>query len=534
MKSGALHLSEMIKVNKISDLKTIYLFRKMLKIFLFALIFGCSEDIDTTFVFGAQNSPCSDTSTGAQNTYYINTECGNDNNTGTSPAQAYASLAKINSLDLQAGTHVLLKSGTTYNEQLKPKGIGKPGKPIVISKYGGEEKPVINGQGNYEAAVHIYNMPYVEIRNLEITNSGAEIKPRRRGILIEAENFGEVKHTILDSLYIHDVNGSLIKSEGGGSAILWRNHGQIKTRFDGLIIQNCHLKNCTRNGIVSWGYTYRNQWHPSINVIIRNNLLEGIPGDGIVPIGTDGAIIEYNLMRDCPDILSHEEAAAGIWPWSADNTLVQFNEVSGHKAWRDGRAYDSDWNCQNTIFQYNYSHDNYGGFLLVCNEGNSINTPKNIGTINTIVRYNISVNDGVRPYTTENRGWFSPAIHLTGPVDKTIIHHNLFVFPEKEGEKIDKTFVEMDNWGGPWPTRTLVAKNSMEFTENYSMFYGASQQTIMVNNTYDESKLSLEQQEEIPDWARDYLDTHDADWKDRLIDVFFKDNKDMQSKIKGM
>jgi hypothetical protein len=503
-------------------------------LFSFILVAGCSEKVDASFVFGAQNPPCSDTSVGALNTYYVNSECGSDNNTGTSPALPFASLAKINSLNLKAGTHVLLKSGTTYNEQLKPKGIGKSGKPIIISKYGGEVNPIINGLGNYEATVHIYNMPYVEIRNLEITNMGTKLEAKRRGVWIEAENFGEVKHIILDSLYIHDVNGSLVKSEGGGAAIFWKNHGQTKTKFDHLVIQNCHLKNCTRNGIVSWGYTQRDNWYPSSNVIIRNNLLEGIPGDGIVPIGTDGALIEYNVMRDCPDILPHLEAAAGIWPWSADNTLVQFNEVSGHKAWRDGRAYDSDWNCQNTIFQYNYSHDNYGGFLLVCNEGNTINTPKNIGTFNTIARYNISVNDGIRPYATENRGWFSPAIHLTGPVDKTIIYHNLFIFPEKEGINIDRTFVEMDNWGGPWPTRTLVAKNSMEFKDTHSMFYGESQQNFMVDNQYDESKLTLEQQAQIPEWASDYLNTHDEAWKDKLIDAFFKDNAEMQSKIRGM
>jgi hypothetical protein len=515
-------------------MNTLEAFRTPLLLFVFFLVISCSEKADNSFVFGAQNSPCSDTMAGALNTYYVNAECGNDNNSGTSPGEAFASLIKINSLNLEAGTHVLLKSGTTYNEQLKPKGTGAAGKPIVISKYGGEEKPIINGQGNYEAAVHIYNMPYVEIRNLEITNTGDEPESRRRGILVEAENFGEVKHTILDSLYIHDVNGSLVKSEGGGSAILWRNHGQIKTKFDHFVIQNCHLKNCARNGIVSWGYTQRANWHPSTNVIIRNNLLEGIPGDGIVPVGTDGALIERNIMHDCPDILPHDEAAAGIWPWSADNTLVQFNEVSGHKAWRDGRGFDSDWNCQNTIFQYNYSHDNYGGFLLVCNEGHSINTPKNIGTINTIVRYNISENDGIRPYATENRGWFSPCIHLTGPVDKTVIYHNLFICPKKQKENIDKTFVEMDNWGGPWPTRTLVANNSMDFTEAYSMFYGQSQQNFMVDNKYDESKLTLEQQEQIPDWASDYLDAYDETWKEKLIDAFFKDNMEMQDKIEGM
>lgn len=471
----------------------------------------------------------------ALTTYYVDANNGNDTNAGTSPGEAFASLEKINNLNLKAGTKVLFKSGTAYFGQLKPKGVGKQGNPIIISKYGGEAKPIINGEGNYMAAVHIYNMAYVELHDLEITNTGLERQNGRRGVMVEAYNCGEVKHIILDNLFIHDVNGSLVKSDGGGSAILWRNHGdQLKTKFDSLIIQNCHLKNCTRNGINARGYTRRDNWHPSTNVIIRNNLLEGIPGDGIVPIGTDGTLIEYNVMRDCPDVLSHKEAAAGIWPWSADNTLIQYNEVAGHKAKWDGQGFDSDWNCLNTTIQYNYSHDNYGGFLLVCNKGNTINSPGNIGTNNTIVRYNLSVNDGIRPYETTQRGWFSPTMHISGPVDQTLIHHNLFIFPAKTQEAIDKTFIQMDNWGGPWPTKTLVANNSMDFSENYSMFYGESQQTFMVDNEYEQTKIELEDQEQNPVWAQDYLKAHDDNWKEKLIETFFKDDEAMKQKIESM
>ena len=33
-------------------------------------------------------------------------------------------------------------------------------------------------------------------------------------------------------------------------------------------------------------------------------------------------------------------------------------------------------NCNNTIIQYNYSHDNEGGFLLICNTGETGNARK--------------------------------------------------------------------------------------------------------------------------------------------------------------
>ena len=92
-------------------------------------------------------------------------------------------------------------------------------------------------------------------------------------------------------------------------------------------------------------------------------------GDGIVPIGCDSALVEYNLMRRCSRLLPLGEAAAG-----------QFNEVSDHKAPWDGQGFDSDFNCTNTLIQYNYSHDNEGGFILICHPGNS-NPADNIGNL---------------------------------------------------------------------------------------------------------------------------------------------------------
>ncbi|MFO7672533.1 MAG: right-handed parallel beta-helix repeat-containing protein, partial [Lutibacter sp.] len=318
--------------------------------------------------------------------YYVNSELGNDANSGKSPGKAWASLQKVNQAVYQPGDKILFKSGTTYYGQLEPKGSGIKDKPISIDRYGIGKKPAIHGEGNKLHTLLLYNVEYWEVRNLEITNTGSERVAHRRGVIVRAENFGDCNHIVLDSLEIHHVNGSLVKKDGGGSAILWENSGdKIPTRFVDLIIQNNHLHHSGRNGINAKGNTKRDKWFPSIGVIIRNNLLENIPGDGIVPIGCDGAIVENNVLRDFPDILSHEEAAAGIWPWSSDNTLIQFNEVSGHKAKWDGQGYDADYNCIGTTIQYNYSHDNYGGFMLICNDGFSYQSAGNIGTKNTMI-----------------------------------------------------------------------------------------------------------------------------------------------------
>jgi len=359
---------------------------------------------------------------------------------------------------------------------------GTPDLPIVYSRYGTGSRPLISGSGS-DYTIRILNSSYVVLRGLEVTNRGAQRKAGRVGVLIRAWDYGTSSGIVLDSLEVHHVNGSLVKAEGGGSAIRWENGGDsIPSRFDGLRIENCHLHHTERNGITSRGHISRDAWYPSTNVVIRGNLLEHIPGDGIVPVGTDGTLIEYNTMRDSPDILSHEEAAAGIWPWSSDNTLIQYNEVSGHKAKWDGQGFDADFNCFNTVIQYNYSHDNYGGFVLVCNNGHSLGTDSNKGTFNAVVRYNVSINDGIRPYPTERKGWFSPIMHITGPAVGTDISNNLIVLEPMESPGRQRILIDMDNWGGPFPINSSISSNLFLSPDRAAFAFDGDTGTRFENN----------------------------------------------------
>jgi hypothetical protein len=425
------------------------------------------------------------TATHAQSTYYVDSQNGNDKNSGIKTTQPWATLEKVNSITFKPGDKILFKAATVYKGTLAPKGSGTGSSPIIINQYGSGNKPRIDGEGRSNATMLLENIEYWEVNNLEITNTGTDRQPRRTGVTIKAENFGDCHHILLKDLVIHDVNGSLVKSQGGGSGIYWSNSGdKVLTRFMDLRIENCHLYKCDRNGITSRGYTNRDRWHPSLGVVIKGNLLEQIPGDGIVPIGCDGALIEHNIMRDSPDILSHEEAAAGIWPWSSDNTTIQYNEVSGHKAKWDGQGFDSDWNCKNTVIQYNYSHDNAGGFLLVCNNGANINTSSNQGTTGTIVRYNVSVNDGLRPYPTERAGYFSPVFHISGPCKDTYIYNNIIFVKQKPLREIDKTILKMDNWGGPWPENTIFKNNIFYSLDSAQFAFGQDTGTAFSHNVF--------------------------------------------------
>lgn len=305
-------------------------------------------------------------------TYYVDSISGDDGNTGRSIASAWKTLDKINTGEFASGDKILLKAGSSWGGVLTPGGKGTAEAPIVVDSYGDGPKPQINSAGAYLTTVYLFNSEGFELRNLDIANMAKKRTPRLTGVLVKVTDYGTARHIVLSGLDIHDVYGSVVKKEGGGAGINFSGGGKIvKSRFDGLLVENCRLTRTDRNGITFGGNWSRQSWFPHLNVVIRGNLLEDIGGDGIVPASCDGALVERNIIRG--GRMRSTDAAAGIWPWSSDNTVIQFNEVSGMKGTVDGQGFDSDWNCRNTLIQYNYSHDNDGGFLLICNDGTSKN-----------------------------------------------------------------------------------------------------------------------------------------------------------------
>jgi hypothetical protein len=364
----------------------------------------------------------------AERIFYVDADTGNDSNSGLSPESPWGSLKKINSFVFKPGDKILFKAGTQYRGQLVLKGSGTNDLPIIVDIYGGREKPLIEAEGNFPEALLLKNVEYWEVQNLELTNFGPYREESRWGVRVLAEDFGEMNHIGLRNLYVHDVNGWLKKSYEEGCGIYWETAGSKPSWFNGLYIENCHLARTDRNGICGRHiFTKRAEnWNPSLNVVIRGNLLVDIGGDAIKPWGCDGALVEYNIVRGARTRC--DDYAAGIWPWSCDNTLIQYNEVSGVKGYKDGQAFDSDYNCRNTIFQYNYSHDNEGGFMLIC-------TPKpdknNVGCVGTIIRYNLSVNDHTRTFD------------IGGGAKDTYIYNNTIYV----GNSMDVKLANYGTWG---------------------------------------------------------------------------------------
>jgi hypothetical protein len=386
-------------------------------------------------------------------TFYVDSRDGNDANDGTSREKAWKSLEKVDATVFHPGDQILLKSGCAWSGQLWPKGSGTERAPIRVSTYGVGVKPVINGDGKVEDAVLLKNQEYWEISNIEVTNHGEE-PAVRRGVHVADENYGDMHHIYLRWLTVHDVTGTDKQKVNGG--IQFTVSGEKKpSRFVDLRIENNSVYRVDRDGITGWSDEWqRTKWHPSTGVIISGNVLSDIGGDGIVAVATDGAVIEKNIVADANQ--RSEGYNIGIWAWSADNTLIQFNEAYGTKGQRDGEGFDSDWNSRNTLIQYNYSHDNDGGFLLICNEG-AQRPEDNIGNTGTIVRYNISQNDHTR------------GIAIAGPVKNSLIYNNTFYVGPRE----DVSLLLQADWGG-WADGTYLYNNIFYVAGEARFAYGVS------------------------------------------------------------
>jgi len=412
-------------------------------------------------------------------TYYVDCVGGHDGNMGTSPSAAWRTLANVNSTTFVPGDQILFKAGCAWSGRLWPKGSGSFGSPIGIDMFGAGAKPVINGDGAAQEALLLYNQEYWEIKNLEITNydpAGPEVNPLRQGVRVLGQDVGTLHHIHLVNLEVHDVNGSLTVGRDQGkcnAGILFDvEAGSTPTHFDDLLIEGCYVHDCERSGIKLWGAS---RWAGAVawlheNVIIRNNVVDYIAGDGLSVHVTSGALVEHNTVsRSCYWTV---KANAALWTWSSDDAVIQYNEVYQTSQTWDGMAFDIDGYCQRNIYQYNYSHDNDGGFVMIIGVPDCVGgQPEDNFCRDNHFRYNISQNDRERIY------------RLVGKIENNYIYNNTVYLDDTNPH-----WVHSGACGSPtqWPQDTYFWNNIFYNTTSSGadFFLGSCQNTVFDYNVF--------------------------------------------------
>ncbi|MEI7908734.1 MAG: hypothetical protein WCK77_03775 [Verrucomicrobiota bacterium] len=333
-------------------------------------------------------------------TYYLDASSGHDAASGRSPALAWQSLGKVNATTFQPGDQILLKAGSTWTGCLHPQGSGTASAKITIDRYDSGAKPVIHGGGVAGGAVFLENQQYWSINNLNVTNNGSA-EPKKMGILIRNDCVGTLSGIAVRNCDIHDVAGVMTnyidgKESGGIVLSITISNAAVPSKWNDIVIENNTIRDVIREGILMQSLWINkpqdpnSNWNglgpylPSTNVRIAGNVLERIGGDGIIPWCVKDSVVEHNFVRASNDN-ALGQGHAGVWPYFCENVVFQHNEVCETKTRFDGMAFDFDNSNLNCIYQYNYCHDNEGGFLNMCCDGNGKGN---------ITRYNISQNDG--------------------------------------------------------------------------------------------------------------------------------------------
>ena len=390
-----------------------------------------------------------ETAVAENNVYYVSSD-GNDENSGMSAEEAFKTLDQINKLELQPGDQVLLERGSVFEDQyIHVKGSGTEEKPIIISSYGDESKPLplinTNGKGvwyqdynlaSLDSSSHVlrgevsscillYDVEYIEISNIAMTNEGnfaegeeynSADRMDRTGVAGITQNIGTADHIVLRNLDIRNIQGNVYNKHmcNGGIYMVCAQPKDSSTgiaKYDDVLIEGCTLDNVNRWGIAV-GYTcYLDKFktaelpddtvrtYGSTNVVVRNNYLSDLGGDGITMMYCFRPLVERNVVKEfsrdmnngiykypVSDKNGHKNRggmlAAGIWPWKCKTPLFQYNECYDSYLSQDSQAWDAD-SGDNCIYQYNYSSNNAGGCVMFC-----------LGqAVNTVFRYNISQND---------------------------------------------------------------------------------------------------------------------------------------------
>ena len=254
--------------------------KRLFRVICLALSFGIVSSLFPKDVFAMDES----TRTSGRD-YYISSLKGDNSNDGSTEGKAWETLDKLEEVDLQPGDRVLLESGSVFNGFIHLKDVsGTAENPIEITKYGGEEKPIINGNGEgiwyqdyiepldnaghrgkgyVSSTILLYDTDFIKINNLEITNEsddfdylseGDKVSQRmdRTGVAGIAKNGGTMESIQLEDLYIHDVDGNIQDkhmNNGGIQMNVLKPDNEAETgiaRYQDILIKGCHVKDVSR------------------------------------------------------------------------------------------------------------------------------------------------------------------------------------------------------------------------------------------------------------------------------------------------
>ena len=342
-------------------------------------------------------------------TMYVSSSGGSDLNNGVDESSAWKTLQKVSSLLLLPGDSLLFKAGDVFNGQLRINGSGDENNRIYIGKYGEGELPEIDGAGAeggaYSCAVLLENVDHITMQNLYITN---DRKLSRKGEAdgdaygIQVLNSGDrvMKNFHFTDLTIGEifpvtwegVEFNKIQTAGIQFRTLQNTVPGKEKNISDVVVENCYIIHTTKAGIWSRHNNAtaglgNDSINRNMNLVFRNNHFYETGGSGIILSRSYNCLLENNIFEYTGSNVDPRMAArgSGAWFWNCRHVMAQFNKSMHVRGPGDSYGMHIDFANENVFLQYNYSEDSEGGFVEILGDN-----------INSVYRFNVSVNDGFR------------------------------------------------------------------------------------------------------------------------------------------
>jgi hypothetical protein len=214
-------------------------------------------------------------------TYYVSSH-GSDQNSGTSPTQAWRTVKRVNSAALAPGDAVLFEGSATFSDEtLMPSVSGTPGTPIIFGSYG-------TGDAILPKGVWFKGVNYLAFEGFSIGSEG-NLQGTGNGIVVERCSIGNdglainatgsnSEWTIVDNTINNTgnsgmllegerftVSGNTITNTGLDASIPYGKHGIYLKVSDATVTDNT-ISNFSADGI---SVRYRN------STVVGNHISDG-------------------------------------------------------------------------------------------------------------------------------------------------------------------------------------------------------------------------------------------------------------------
>ncbi|NJO69432.1 MAG: right-handed parallel beta-helix repeat-containing protein [Bacteroidetes bacterium] len=425
------------------------------------------------------------------NTFYIDSEIGNDTNSGQSPKKAWKSLNPLMKKGIEPGTKILLRGNLLYEGNITFDSVcGLLGKPIVFSTFG-KGRAILNAGDT--SGLLFSRCSFLEISNISVIGSGRLNGNNGNGL--ELSGCKEVK---IDSIDAHGFMWSGIHIVRGENIRL-NNITSYENGFCGILVESGEPEygldgskfKTMRNIYIGNSKAYNNPGCP----LIKDNH----SGNGILMAGVVNGVIEfceaYNNGWDMP---RDGNGPVGIWAYMSDSITIQYCYSHHNKTsltGKDGGGFDFDGGITNSIMQYNISANNEGaGYGIFQYAGAT-------AWANNLLRNNISYNDGFKNGKSGIFMWYDP---VALPMKNFKALNNLIISNQPYAVNFDPGKYE----------NFIFQQNIFLLTGPYVGFAGGSYNSAgFIGNTYwhsDGNKMNS--QPPIHDDAQANLNKPDIDY----------------------